>query len=636
MQQEQRLTLAIEEGVSKGVPMEFIAYSLTRAGWPRQVVEDAVRKWSQDNGRSQQLTEFGTWLKKYYAQAKPAMMFMVVLETISSAISLLQPWPTALLANSVFGDTPAPGPLKPYTHTPTLILIVALMTLTIYVVGYIFNTFKDYTLLRIGYWLNRSIKEESFRHILHLPLYHEARLPKGDYIYRQNEVTNSLSDLVLNSTSEIIGSVIMVLGVIVIMLFLNASLTIVTVVVIPFLIISVKFFSPIMAKWGQAMVLLQSDTATLIAESIDNTETVQAFSLEERQVQRLKSLWMQVYEVARHGLLWNKLFGFVNGLMVILGTSVVIYFGGTEALHHQFTLGALLVFMTYMGYVIGPIQDITSQITIRRQKLVNVKRVYQVLSDHEGIEYVRQDKRLPEVKGRIDFQNVSLSHSGTTILNQMNMTVRPQEKVGIIGPSGSGKTTILRLLDLYLEPDAGRILIDGVDIQSISLRDLRKNIAWVSQYPELFAVSIIDNMRDADVDSNITPEAIAWATQVSGLSEFVGKLPMGMDTKVSENSSSLSGGQKQRVAIARALLKEAPIICMDEPTSALDIQSEKLITASIGQLIQRKTVLLATHRLPLLNLMDSVYVLQDGKLIDVNNFGGVEIYISQMEKIGNL
>jgi ATP-binding cassette subfamily B protein len=636
MQQEQRLFQAIEEGVSKGVPMEFIAYSLSRAGWPRQVVESAVAKWSQDNGRQQQSTEFSTWLKKYYAQAKPAMVLMVVLNTIASAIALLQPWPTALLANSVFGNTPAPGPLKAYTHTPKLILIVALMTLIIYVVGYIFNTFKDYTLLRIGYWLNRSIKEEAFRHILHLPLYHEARLPKGDYIYRQNEVTNSLSDLVLNSTSEIIGSVILVIGVIGIMLFLNASLTIVTIVVIPFLIVSVRFFGPIMAKWGQAMVLLQSDTATLIAESIDNTETVQAFGLEERQVKKLKNLWMQVYEVARHGLLWNKLFGFINGLLVILGTSIVIYIGGTEALNHHFTLGALLVFMTYMGYVINPIQDITSQVTIRRQKLVNVKRVYQVLNDHEGIEYVRQDKRLPPVRGRIDFQNVSLSHADTQILNQMNLTIQPQEKVGIIGPSGSGKTTILRLLDLYIEPDAGRIMIDGIDIQSISLNDLRKNIAWVSQYPELFAVSIIDNMRDANVSNNISPEAIAWATQVSGLSEFVGKLPMGMDTKVSENSSSLSGGQKQRIAIARALLKEAPIICMDEPTSALDIQSEKLITASIGQLIQQKTVLLATHRLPLLNLMDSVYVLQKGKLVNVENFGGVENYIGQMERAGNL
>jgi ABC-type bacteriocin/lantibiotic exporter with double-glycine peptidase domain len=636
MDQNQRLYLAIEEGVSKGVPLDFIAYSLTRAGWPHQVVEQAITHWRQANGREQKSTVFIDWLKKYYVQSKPAMVLMVVLNTISSAISLLQPWPTALLANSVFGDTPAPGPLRPYTHTPKLILIVALMTLTIYVVGYIFNTFKDYTLLRVGYWLNRSIKEEAFRHILHLPLFHEERLPMGDYIYRQNEVTNSLSDLVLNSTSEIIGSIILVMGVIGIMLVLNAKLTIVTVVVIPFLIISIRFFGPIMAKWGQAMVLLQSDSATLITESISNTESIQAFGLQERQVKRLKNLWVQVYEVARHGLLWNKAFGFTNQLFVIVGTSVVIYFGGIEALHHHFTLGALLVFMTYMGYVTGPIQDITTQITVRRQKLVNVRRVYEVLSDHEGIEYIRQDKRLPPVTGRIDFQNVSLSHGDTVILRQTSFSVRPKEKVGIIGPSGSGKTTILRLLDLFLEPQAGRVLLDGIDIQSISLEDLRRNIAWISQTPELFAESIIDNMRDGDINRNITPEEIAWATQASSLSEFVGKLPMGMDTKVTENSASLSGGQKQRIAIARALLKQAPIICMDEPTSALDIKSEKLILNSIGELIENKTVLLATHRLPLLKLMDTIYVLQDNKLINVDRFGGVEQYVTQMERAGDL
>jgi ATP-binding cassette subfamily B protein len=216
------------------------------------------------------------------------------------------------------------------------------------------------------------------------------------------------------------------------------------------------------------------------------------------------------------------------------------------------------------------------------------------------------------------------------------MTVQPGEKVGIIGPSGSGKTTILRLLDLYLEPNAGRILIDGIDIQSVSLQDLRRTIAWISQSPELFAESIIDNMRDGDIYRNVSNDDIAWAAQAANVSEFVTNLPMGFATRVSESSSSLSGGQKQRIAIARALLKQAPVICMDEPTSALDIKSEKLILASMGQLIQNKTVLLATHRLPLLNLMNTVYVLQEGKLINVNVFGGVEKYVREMELSGNL
>ena len=337
--QDQRLTKAIEEGVSKGAPIDFISYSLIRAGWPSQMVNDAIDAWLAANGRTHKTTEFKEWLKRYYSQAKPAIALMVILNTIASGIALLQPWPLKLLADSVFGTVPAPGPLKQYTHTPHLILVVALLTLLIFLLGSAFGVLKDYLLLKIGFWLNRSIKEEAFRHILHLPLYHEGRLPKGDYIYRQNEVTNSMSDLILNSTSAMIGDLIMIFGVTIIMLLLNAKLTTITLVVIPFLIFSVWLFGPIMSRLGQALTKLFSATSTLIAESIDNAEMVQAFTLQERQVQKLKDLWRQTYVISRRGLLWGKAFQFSNGLVVILGTSIVIYFGGTEALDGKFTLG---------------------------------------------------------------------------------------------------------------------------------------------------------------------------------------------------------------------------------------------------------------------------------------------------------
>lgn len=633
---DQRLTKAIEEGVSKGAPVDFIEYSLIRAGWPKQMVTESIDKWLQENGRSHKTTAFKDWLKKYYAQAKPAIALMVVLNTIASAIALLQPWPLKLLADSVFGAVPAPWILKPYTHTPKLILIVAFLTLLIFLLSHAFGVIKDYTLLKIGFWLNRSIKEEAFRHILHLPLYHEGRLPKGDYIYRQNEVTNSLSDLILNSTSAMIGDVIMIIGVTGIMLALNAKLTITTIVVIPFLIFSVWLFGPIMSRLGMMLTKLFSATSTLIAESIDNSEMVQAFNLQERQVQKLKDLWQQTYVISRKGLLWGKAFQFSNGLVVMLGTSIVIYFGGTEALNHQFSLGDLLIFMTYLGYLISPISDITSQITIRRQKLVNVRRVYEVLSDHEGVEHLREERRLPQVQGRIQFQNVSYGYRDNIVLDQVSLTVEPGQKVGIIGPSGTGKSTFLKLLDLYIEPTAGRILIDGLDIQTVSLQDLRRSIAWISQSPQLFATSIAENMQDGDIARVITPEEIYWAAQAANINEFVNKLPMGMNSIAGEGGSSLSGGQRQRISIARALLKNAPIICMDEPTSALDDKSEKLILNSIGSLIQNKTVLLVTHRLPLLSLMDKVYVLQDGHLVDVAEYGGIEQYTYQLQVNGQL
>ena len=633
---DQRLEKAIEEGVSKGAPVDFIEYSLIRAGWPKQMVTESIDKWLGENGRSQKTTAFKDWLKKYYIQAKPAIALMVVLNTIASAIALLQPWPLKLLADSVFGAVPAPWILKPYTHTPKLILIVAFLTLLIFLLSQAFGVIKDYTLLKIGFWLNRSIKEEAFRHILHLPLYHEGRLPKGDYIYRQNEVTNSLSDLILNSTSAMIGDVIMIIGVTGIMLALNAKLTITTIVVIPFLIFSVWLFGPIMSRLGMMLTKLFSATSTLIAESIDNSEMVQAFNLQERQVQKLKDLWQKTYVISRKGLLWGKAFQFSNGLVVMLGTSIVIYFGGTEALNHQFSLGDLLIFMTYLGYLISPISDITSQITIRRQKLVNVRRVYEVLSDHEGVEHLREERRLPQVQGRIQFQNVSYGYRDNIVLDQVSLSVEPGQKIGIIGPSGTGKSTFLKLLDLYIEPTAGRILIDGHDIQTVSLQDLRRSIAWISQSPQLFATSIVENMQDGDIARVITPEEVYWAAQAANINEFVNKLPMGMNSIAGEGGSSLSGGQRQRISIARALLKNAPIICMDEPTSALDDKSEKLILNSIGSLIQNKTVLLVTHRLPLLSLMDKVYVLQDGQLVDVAQYGGIEQYTYQLQVNGQL
>lgn len=618
---------------SDGVPLDSIPYKLVSFGWPQTLVENVFNQWMEANGRKHQTTSFKDWLKKYHKKALPAVIVVVFLNAIADIIALLKPWPTKILADSVFGTVRAPGPLAQYTGTPRLILIVAGLSLSLFLVGTLFGFLKDFVLLKIGYWLNLAIKEESFRHILHLPLYHPERLSKGDYAYRQNVVTSSLSDLVLSTTSNIAESILMVVGVFSIMYFMSERLALVTIVVVPFLYITMRILGPIMGRVARELTQLASKTATHITESIDNAETLQAFTLEEMQVKRLTVLWKENYRLAKKSMLWGKLFNFSNGLVVVLGTSSVMYLGGIDVLNKRgLTLGELLIFMTYMGYLLGPIQQISEQITARRQKLMEVSRVYDVLSDHENIENLRKDRLLPRtVQGRIELQHVTSIYDQKPVLNDINLIIEPGQKVGIIGPSGGGKSTLMKLLPLFIEPTQGRVMIDGIDAQSVSLQDLRKKIAWISQTPQLFGESIKNNVLYGDIYRQITTDEFVQAMNSANVSEFIPRLPLGIESPAGEGGASLSGGQRQRISIARALIKNAPIICMDEPTSALDSKSEKYITDSIGTLIKGKTVVLVTHRKSLLVLMDKIYVLEGGILRDVDFYGGYEQYIHYLE-----
>jgi len=625
----------IEHYISRGVPPHLVSNELVQSGWPEPLVNQAVETWMKTHGRAKEkATPFRTWLKKYHKKARPAVGIVVAINLLVVAVSLLKPWPTKILADSVFGNVVAPGPLAEYTNTSTLIMITSVMTISLFVVGAILGVFRDFLLLKIGFWLNLAIKEESLNHIMHLPLYHQERLSKGDYVYRQNVVTNSLSELVLGTTSSIIESTIVIIGVLVIMLSFNGFLTLLTVILIPLLYLTMRFIGPKMGYYARQLTEVASETSSRINESVDNAETVQAFTLENKLLTQIKKLWHRGYFLTRKNMIWGETLAGINGFMIVTATSIVMYVGATAALRGDMTLGELLIFMVYMGYLLDPVENMVEQITSRNQKMIDVQRIYEVLSDHEGIENLRSDRALPpNIQGQIQLQNVTYSYDNNIVFENLNLLIPPGQKIGVIGPSGGGKSTLLKLIPLFIEPDNGRILMDGIDIQTVSLQDLRKHVSWVSQSPQLFDGSIIDNLLDADADRQITDKEIMDAIQVSNVSEFALHLPLGLASPAGENGGSLSGGQRQRIAIARALLRSAPVLCLDEPTAALDAKSENYIRDSLEQIIQGKTVMMVTHRRSLLALMDIIYVLDGGTLVDVNQLGGLDDYLAKLEGI---
>jgi ABC-type bacteriocin/lantibiotic exporter with double-glycine peptidase domain len=621
---------AIEDAVAKGVPQQAIGPTLVKNGFPAAMVHQAVEAWLSSHGRMQKRTEFKQWLKKYKSKALPATVVIVIISVISSSIALLRPWPTKIMVDSAFGSIKAPGPLAQYTHSPKLILLTSVLTIGIFIAGAIVGTLKDYLVLRLGFWLNRQIKTESLRHILHLPLYHKERLAKGDYIYRQNVLTNSLSDLVLDTTAQIAESVIMIIGILIIMLTFDVRLTLISVILIPFLFVLIRVFGPRLGRISQVLTQINSRASAMITESIDNAETVQSFNLEEKQVKKANDLWWENYHLTMRGLMIGRLYRFTNSLLIIISTSAVMYLGGSAAMSGHMTLGQLLIFMTYMGYLLGPVEGIATEIAARNQKIIDVSRVYEVLGDHEGIESVRSSNHFPISRGQIELQNVTYIYNDMPVLKGVNLVIEPGQKVAIIGPSGAGKTTLLKMMPLFIEPTQGRILVDGVDIQTVSLSELRQKVAWIAQSPQLFSGTILDNLIDADISRQLTSSEIDVITGAANVKEFTDRLPSGLQTPAGESGNSLSGGQKQRIAIARGLLKNAPIICMDEPTAALDNKSENYIRDAIGPVIAGKTVLLVSHRRALLSLMDKIYVMDEGQLKPVEQFGGLDKYMAMI------
>lgn len=630
-----RVLDAIDEAVGRGIPLQYVAYGLVASGWPQGLVNDSINEWLRLNahGRMGKRTDFTNWLKKYKAAARRYVYIMVFVNIISSAIILVRPWPTKILTDSGFGNQPAPWILKDYTHTPSLILITSAMLLAIFLVGWFVGLLKEYLILWFGFRINRSLKRESFEHILHLPLYHQKRLAKGDYVYRQNIVTNSMADLVLGTTSSIIESCIMIVGVLVVMVLLSPFLTLIGVVLVPFIYLIMRYFGPKVASYARALNENASQTAATTTESVDNAETVQAFVLEEAQLQRVDQLWRHNYQLTKQILIWSRLFRGSNSLLIVLGTSIVMYFGGSMALRGELSLGELLIFMTYMGYLLAPIESLASQFAARGQKLIDIHRVFEVLSDHEGIERLRSGQHFPQGAGSIEFKGVSYAYNQVPVLQNVNVQINAGEKVAFIGPSGGGKSTLLKLVPLFLEPTAGQILVNGVDLQTVSLKELRQNVAWISQSPQLFNKAMIDNLLDGDLNRQISFEEVNQVLGASNVMEFLGRLPLGLETPSGEGGGSLSGGQRQRVAIARALLKHAPYLCMDEPTAALDFQSENVIKESLKTFLQGRTVLLVTHRRALLSLMDTIYVVDNGTVKNVKELGGLTNYLNHLEGI---
>jgi len=529
---------------------------------------------SHDFVNQQKKIAFKKWFMSYVKESWWRILILVVVSLFSVIFSLLDPWPLKILADSVFGKIPAPGPLKPYSQTVKLLYIVGGIYVVIYMAQSLIAILTGYLSARFSFKLDVKLKGKLFRHIIFLPIKAVDRLETSDYVYRENVEVSSLSGIILGDFISIFGSLITIIGVFVILFILYWQLTTVILLILPILIIILKIFGSKIQTKSKAVEETTSELYVHTQESIENADIVQAFNRQEKQVQKLLDLLNKKLKIQLSYNLVLGAYGFFTNIITVLVILAIVIIGGNAVFNHHLSFGGLLVFISYASFLYQPLSEIANAFATANQNLASLKRVFEIVNDNANLEDTSIGKKIENVRGQITFKNVNFSYANKQILKDVNFVVKPGEKVAFIGPSGAGKSTLLDLVIRFAVPDSGFIYIDDTEIHQINLDSLRQNIAIVDQEPKLFSMSVSENIEFSNInnEANTLPRIIGSASTAYA-TEFIDKLPNKYDQKIDHTGDTLSGGQKQRIAIARAIYKKSSILLLDEPTSAQDVAS---------------------------------------------------------------
>ena len=350
-----------------------------------------------------------------------------------------------------------------------------------------------------------------------------------------------------------------------------------------------------------------------LTQLFQGMRVVKAYGMEQAESGRAKNaidkIFRLIYKTARVRSASHPVVETLGGLAII----VVIAYGGWQVMHHNRTTGEFISFIGAMLLIYEPLKRLSNLNSNLQEGLAGAARVFEIIDTPSTIKNPLDPKPLKRAQGRIAFDQVSFGYTSfKNALEKLSFKVEPGQAIAFVGASGAGKSTIINLIPRFYDINEGRILIDDYDIWSLTLQDLRRQIALVSQEIALFDLTIADNIVYGNPDASL--EDIYKAAEAAAAMEFIEKLPDGYNTFVGENGVRLSGGQRQRIAIARAMLKNAPILLLDEATSALDTDSERQVQSALKSLMKDRTTITVAHRLSTVVDADRIYVLENGQI----------------------
>jgi ATP-binding cassette subfamily B protein len=538
------------------------------------------------------------YLKPYVKMLIPALILTLVL----NLLGILQPLFTKYAINWYILPRQTAG-----------ITSFALVYLAVLFVRFVFSYFQVVLLNSIGQYVMFDLRREIYHKLQHQEISYYDRNPVGRIITRLTADVDALNELFTSGVTDLLGDLVMIVAIVGVMAYLDWRLTLVTLLTVPMLIAATTWFRK-GARLGYDLVRTRiARIYAFLQEHFSGAQTVQIFNAEAKSVARFAKINDEHRKANVDTIFYYAVFFPLVDFIGAIGIALVIWYGGFRVAQHFLTLGDLVAFIQFSGFLFQPIRDLSDKYNVLQGAVVASHRIFQALDLPIKITTPEKPLKKGRAEGRIQFENVWFAYNDDDwVLKDVSFTVSPGQSVALVGHTGSGKTTITNLLMRFYDVQKGRILLDGVDVRDWDLQSLRENFAVVLQDIFLFTGTVESNIRLGRED--ISDERIRWAATEVRADRFIQRLPHDYKSEVRERGAGLSVGQKQLISFARALAFDPALLILDEATSSIDTETEQLIQEAIARVMQNRTSVIVAHRLSTIQRADNIIVLHHGEI----------------------
>jgi subfamily B ATP-binding cassette protein MsbA len=536
---------------------------------------------------------------------------------VQSIMTLAAPWPLKIVIDNVVVDRKLDpwlsgllGPWLTHAHRMHLAVVAALAVIVIAILNATASYLANYFTESVGQWVANDLRMRTYHHLQYLSLRYYDTHQSGVLLSTITADVLTIQNFASSSTLGILVDMFTILGMIVVMFFLNWDFTLVAIGITPLLLLLASRFKKAVKKSTHEVRNQQSKIVAVVQQDLESIRVVTAFGRQELEQQQLAVVSQATVAAALKAREVKALLSPIVGIIVSFCVAFVLWRGSFLILRGGMTAGDLTVFLSYLSSFFKPVKDLASMNNSVAQTAVAVERIRTIL-DADAILPERPDAREQKIGGEVVFDHVAFAYDPSCpVLRDVSFTVKAGQMIGVVGPTGGGKSTIMSLIPRFYDPSAGKVLVDGVDVRDYRLQSLRDQIGYVLQETVLFRGTVRDNIAYGRVDA--TDEEIIQAAKLANADEFISRMPAGYETFVGDRGDTLSGGQRQRIGIARAIIRNNPILILDEPTAALDTESERLVIEALERLMKGRTVLTIAHRLSTIRDADKIIVLKGG------------------------